>query len=78
MRRRDFLIVSFGAVALWPVSAHLQQMKMHRVAFVSAISPVSELIGANPINPFARAFLAVVARCLERQGGDRSDRLSRR
>jgi putative ABC transport system substrate-binding protein len=30
---------------------------MHRVAFVASTSPVSELIGANPINPAARAFL---------------------
>jgi putative ABC transport system substrate-binding protein len=41
-----------------PVCASAQQPpKMHRVAFVASTSPVSELIGANPINPAARGFL---------------------
>jgi hypothetical protein len=33
-------------------------MKMHRVAFVAAVTPVSELISPNPINPpLPRALL---------------------
>ena len=32
-------------------------MKMQRVAFVASTAPVSELIGANPINLAARGFL---------------------
>jgi len=51
MRRRDFLKVICGTAAPWPVCASAQQPpKMHRVAFVASTSPVSELIGANPIN----------------------------
>jgi len=57
MRRRDFLRVLCGAGVLWPVTAGAQQTKMHRVAYLSYAAPVSELTGANPINPFARAFL---------------------
>src|SRR5262249_50652190 len=30
---------------------------MHRVAFVASTSPVSELTGADPINPAVRAFV---------------------
>ena len=57
MRRRDFLRVLCGAGALWPVSPGAQQTKMHRGAFVAYAIPVSEVIGVNPINPLARAFL---------------------
>ena len=58
MRRRDFLKVICGTATAWPVCASAQQPpKMHRVAFVASTSPVSELIGANPINLAARAFL---------------------
>jgi len=56
MRRRDFLRAFCRAVAVWPVSALAQQTKMHRVAFVASTSPVSELTGADPINPAVRAF----------------------
>ena len=56
MRRRDILRLC-GGVALWPVSAHAQQTTMHRVAYVAAIPPLSQMIGGDPINPFARAFL---------------------
>jgi putative tryptophan/tyrosine transport system substrate-binding protein len=57
MRRRDFLRVLCGAGALWPVRAGAQQTKMHRVAYVAYAIPVSEMIGANPINPFVSALL---------------------
>lgn len=57
MRRRDFFRVFFGTVALWPMSAFAQQTNIHRVAYVAAIPPLSQMIGADPINPFARAFL---------------------
>src|SRR5262245_34336950 len=57
MRRRDFLKVFCRAVALSPLSAHAQQTKTYPVAFVSAAVPVSEMIGADPINPLQRALL---------------------
>ena len=61
MKRRQFITLlgsaACSAVALSPVSALSQQTKMHRVAFFVSTSPLSELVGPEPIHPFARAFL---------------------
>src|SRR5215470_8847680 len=57
MRRREFIVLLVGAAVTWPLSAPAQQTKMHRVAFIASTSPVSELTGADPINPAVRAFV---------------------
>jgi len=69
-QRRRFLLAS-GALltallAAWTaliaavafaVPAYAQKTKVHRVAFIAGLSPLSEFKGPDPINPAARAFV---------------------
>ena len=58
MRRREF-ICALGALAVGAMEAQGQspQRKMHRVGLVFASAPTSEMLGADPIVPTARAFV---------------------
>jgi len=57
MKRREF-IAFVSAAAVWPVAPHAQQVgKVHRIGLVFATSPVSDMVGSDPIHPLARAFL---------------------
>ena len=57
INRREFITL-LGGVAAQPLGARAQQSaRVPRVAFISAVSPVSELVGADPSNPGARAFV---------------------
>jgi putative ABC transport system substrate-binding protein len=58
MRRRELFVVVSSAALANLLPAHAQQAKrLYRVGWVPSISPVSELVGATPINSFARAFV---------------------
>jgi putative ABC transport system substrate-binding protein len=57
LRRREALAVLGSAALAKLLPAHAQQARrMYRVGWVASISPLAELVGANPINSFARAF----------------------
>ena len=57
MRRREFLAVLGGAAVTFPRAVPAQQpAKMYRVGFIAVRSPVSDLVGVDPINPAARGF----------------------
>jgi putative tryptophan/tyrosine transport system substrate-binding protein len=55
MRRREFIAL-LGAAA-WPLAARAQLGKVHRVGVIASTSPVSEMVGADPIHPLIRAFV---------------------
>jgi len=58
MRRRELIAVVGGAELANLLPAHAQQSeRVLRVGWVASISPLSELVGTNPINSFARAFV---------------------
>jgi len=58
MRRRELIAVVGGAELANLLPAHAQQSeRVFRVGWVASISPLSELVGTNPINSFARAFV---------------------
>ena len=55
--RSAFLAAVLVGTVACSVPAYAQKGKIYRVAFVAAISPVSELQGTDPINPAARTFV---------------------
>jgi len=59
VRRREFIAVIGGAALANVIPAHAQPAaRMYRMGWVASASPLSELVGENPIHPYARAFLA--------------------
>jgi putative ABC transport system substrate-binding protein len=58
MHRRAFIFSITCALATRPLAATAQQAgKVYRVGLIFTTSPVSEMVGPEPINPSARAFL---------------------
>src|SRR5262249_6500399 len=57
MRRRDFITVFGGAALANFLPAHARAERVYRVGWVASTSPLSELVGAKPIHPYARAFM---------------------
>ena len=55
MKRRAVLTLGC-ALAVVPRIAW-GQARMHRVGFVASLSPLAEISGPDPANPFARAFV---------------------
>ena len=56
MKRRD-AVCAVLAVAAAPYVRAQPAAKVHRVGFVATISPLAEISGPDPQNPFARAFV---------------------
>ena len=58
MRRREFIIASSGAVVAWPLAVSAQQAaRVYRVGLIFSTSPVSEMVGPDPINPLVKVFV---------------------
>ena len=61
MRRREFITVLGGAVAVWPIVARAQQpAKMKRIAFVNSAGEVSAISASG--KPFYRVFFEELSR----------------
>jgi hypothetical protein len=57
VRRREFIGLVGGAV-VWPAVAGAQQpRRIPHVGWIATTSPVTELVGPNPVNPVAKAFV---------------------
>src|SRR5262245_62407493 len=57
MDRRTFIVGSTAAIAV-PLAAGAQQAgKVHRVGLIVTTSPVSEMMGSEPVHPSVRAFV---------------------
>jgi putative ABC transport system substrate-binding protein len=58
MKRREFISLVGGMVAIRPLAARAQSTgRRPVVAFVHAVIPPAEMAGFNPISPLARAFV---------------------
>jgi len=58
MKRREFITALSGAVVALPLAAPAQQAaRVYRVGLIFATSPVSEIVGPDPIHPSARVFM---------------------
>jgi putative tryptophan/tyrosine transport system substrate-binding protein len=56
MKRRD-AACGMLALALAPLALAQPSSKVHRVGFVATTSPLAEISGPDPANPFTRAFV---------------------
>ena len=55
---RRFFIIGIGALFAAQLNANVQQAhKVRRVALIASTTPVAEMAGPEPLNPFTRAFL---------------------
>ena len=58
MRRRDFIAGMAGSAAAWPLAASAQQSsRLPVIALVFAAAPVADMVGSDPRNTIARAFV---------------------